>query len=308
MTEEGAGSLSAAVARFKGFGDLYDAVRPSPPEELAEILRTHAGDEVSLVVDLGSGTGSSTRWAASWADEVIGIEPSDDMRRVAEARAPAHVSYRKAWSHETGLAAECADIVLAVQALHWMEPTATHAEVARLLGPRGVFAAIDCDWPPGVGDAEVEQEWDACRRTIRVLESRLASGEEGQLLRRPVSDEDRASIVYSGADAHREAHLSGALLSWSKSGHLDRMLASGLYGSCLELSVESTEAGDGSRFLGLMRSQGDYQTLRRAGLTDTELGLDRLSAVVANRLGGDPREFVFVYRIRLGSMAAASNS
>ena len=37
---------------------------------------------------------------------------------------------------------------MAVQALHWMEPAPTFGEVARLLRPGGVFAALDCDWPP----------------------------------------------------------------------------------------------------------------------------------------------------------------
>ena len=143
--------------RFSGFADLYDRVRPTPPDVLAEILWTYARTDRPTVVDLGSGTGLSSRWASRWAGSVVGIEPSEDMRRKAEAQTDAaNVEYRDGWAHATGLADESADIVLASQALHWMEPSSTLAEVARVLRPGGVFAAIDCDFPPSVGSATAE--------------------------------------------------------------------------------------------------------------------------------------------------------
>ena len=58
--------LDANAERFTGFADLYDTVRPTPPLALAEVLRSYAGGApVRQVVDLGSGTGLSTRWAGS---------------------------------------------------------------------------------------------------------------------------------------------------------------------------------------------------------------------------------------------------
>src|SRR5215218_257245 len=101
-----------------------------PPAELGDLLQLYAGGRPRRVVDLGSGTGLSTRWAARWADEVVGVEPSDDMRAAAEARAIRNAAYVKGWSHATGLADASADIVVAVQALHWMEPDPTFREVA----------------------------------------------------------------------------------------------------------------------------------------------------------------------------------
>ena len=76
--------LSPNAGRFTAFADLYDRVRPSPPAVLAELLCRYAQQgRPSLVVDLGCGTGLSTRWAAGWADAVIGIDPSADMLRSA---------------------------------------------------------------------------------------------------------------------------------------------------------------------------------------------------------------------------------
>ena len=151
-------SLDANARRFSGFADLYDAVRPVPPMVLADVITAYAGclagDRPELVVDLGSGTGLSTRWAAGWSSEAVGVEPSDDMRvRAAAVTSGANVRYVPGWSNATGLPDGCADVVLAVQALHWMDPASTFVEVARLLRPGGVFAAIDCDWPPSVGNA-----------------------------------------------------------------------------------------------------------------------------------------------------------
>ena len=80
------GDLSATVRRFSGFADVYDRFRPRPPAALVDALCLLAGVErPSLVVDLGSGTGTSTRYWADRAARVVGVEPSPDMR--AQARA-----------------------------------------------------------------------------------------------------------------------------------------------------------------------------------------------------------------------------
>jgi SAM-dependent methyltransferase len=293
-------ALQAGADRFRGFAGLYDSVRPVPPRELAALLVDYCGGRPRLVVDLGAGTGLSTRWAATWSDEAVGVEPNDDMRAAAHQRQPStKVSYVAGWSHDTGLPAGSADVVLAVQALHWMEPEATLREVARILRPGGVFAAIDCDWPPVVGDHVAEQAWETCRRHIRVYEARLAAGLAGDALRAPVRDEDREAARYAGIDPHIDRRLHDGVRSWSKSGHLDRMSRSGLFAWCREVAMTSLAEGDADRFVGLLKSQGDYQALRRHHLQDAELGVDRFEATARARLGPAPRPWHFVYRARL---------
>jgi SAM-dependent methyltransferase len=151
---------SATVERFMGFADAYDTFRPRPPLALLDILTQLAQTpQPSLVVDLGSGTSLSTALWASRAAEVVGVEPSADMRRQAEARTAgksqgkeglphaANVRYRAGYANATGLSDGCADIVTCSQSLHWMEPVSTFAEIAQILRPGGVFAAYDYDWP-----------------------------------------------------------------------------------------------------------------------------------------------------------------
>lgn len=292
--------LTANAERFTGFADLYDAVRPTPPAELAELLARYCGRAAPEVVDLGSGTGLSTRWAGGWAASVIGVEPSDDMRRLAEAQGPGNGRFVAGYAQRTGLPDGTADVVLAVQAFHWMDPGPTLAEVARLLRPGGVFAAVDCDWPPTVGSADLEAAWAECRAVLRVYEARLATAATDEALRAAVTDDDPARRGYSGRDAHRDRTLARGVRSWSKDGHLERMAASGHFAWCHELALHRQEEGDARRFVDLMRSQGDYQSLRRAGLDDEVLGVAALAAVAERSIGPRPRAFWFTYRVRLG--------
>lgn len=150
-------SVAANIDRFTGFADRYDAVRPRPPAVIADILTLLAGvQQPRLVVDLGSGTGLSTLMWAGRAQEVVGIEPSADMRGQAEARLRAEgrtganlgVRFVDAVSSQSGLPDAMADIVTASQSLHWMNPGPTFAEVGRILRVGGVFGSYDCDWPP----------------------------------------------------------------------------------------------------------------------------------------------------------------
>jgi SAM-dependent methyltransferase len=297
-------SLDANARRFSGFADLYDAVRPTPPHVLADVLTRYAGGRVAVVVDLGSGTGLSTRWAATWSGSVVGVEPSDDMRQRAAALSGNTVRYVSGWSNDTGLADGSADIVLAVQALHWMDPESTFAEVARILRPGGVFAAIDCDWPPSVGNAGAEQAWHAARARVAIHERQLAGwtgpAETHAASSSPQSDELRPRAVDDPAAA---VTIAEGVQYWAKGEHLRRMVASQRFAHCVEVAAVSEESGDADRFVQLFKSQGDYQALRRNGFDDVAFGVDAFADEVHTALGDDPCPFWFTYRARVGVTA-----
>jgi SAM-dependent methyltransferase len=264
--------LSANVERFTGYAGCYDAYRPQPPPILAEILtRLAQVERPGLVVDLGSGTGLSTLFWAGCANAVVGIEPSDDMRRQAEARTAAvptagNVRYEAGFSTATGLPDRCADLVTCSQSLHWMEPEPTFAEVARILRPGGVFAAYDCDWPPTMyWEAEV-----AYQETIRRA---VAIGEE------------RGSFA--------------GVQSWEKREHLARLRSSSHFRYVKELLVHSTEVGSAERLVGLCRSQGSVATLLKQGVTEEEIGLDTLTSVAERALGHGTSPWYWSYRVRV---------
>lgn len=314
MTASAAGPAEGNLTRFSGFADLYDEVRPMPPADLGSLVVSYAGSNRPKVVDLGSGSGLSSRWAATWAGSVIGVEPNDDMRAVAESHPAPGVTYRPGLSHRTGLADGSADVVLVVQAMHWMEPGPTLEEIARVLRPGGVLAVADTDWPPVAGSARAERAWVAVDRWQGIFEKRMAAGETGPDLHRPPEPPGEVVSTLDMATAAGVTDRGAGARSWGKSGHLPRMTESGRFAFTRELVLHSatrteysaTGTEDAERFIALMRSQGSYQRLRRAGLSDEELGVSWFEAEVRAGFGERPgaTPLVFGWRVRLGVTAA----
>jgi len=257
------------VARFTGFAPLYDRYRPSPPAVLGDLLtRMAQTPRPELVVDLGCGTGLSTRYWAERAERVIGIEPTPSMIDQAIELGAENVTFAKGLSHATGLPDACAEIVTCSQSLHWMNPLGTFKEVARILKPGGVFAAFDYDWPPATGFWKLDALYLDC----------IASA------------------------LKRETHLSldRGLQRWDKDTHLARMQHSGVFRHTRELAVHHTDRGDAARLVGLLLSQGHIQTLLKNGVSEHELGIDRLREAATKALGSHAWSWLWTSRVRLG--------
>jgi len=225
------------------------------------------------------------------------------MRARAESATDlANVRYLPGWSNATKLADWSADVVLAVQALHWMEPSSTFTEVARILRPGGVFAALDCDWPPSVGNAAAEQAWHTARATVAVHEREIAGWATDSVATRtesssPQTDELRPT---DSADPAAAVTITDDVQFWHKGEHLRRMIASRQFQHCVEIAALGEERGDADRFVQLFKSQGDYQALRRHGFDDAALGVDRFSDDAHEILGSIEHPFWFTYRARIG--------
>ncbi len=264
-------AVPANVERFMGFAEDYDAYRPAPPRALVDVLRQLAQSERPRVVDIGCGTGLSSRIWAGLAESVIGVEPSDDMRRRAEAataKLPGcqGIRYQSGASSETHLGDASADIVTISQALHWMPPEPTFREVARILRAGGVFAAVDCDWPP-VMNAAAERAYDDFTAETRKLE---------------------------------KAHGDAQVQRWAKAEHLQRIRNSGLFGYTREILLHSIEQGNAQRLVGLAMSFGGVQTLLKAGVPQVRELLGRLAQQAQESLGETPRPWLFCYRVQVG--------
>jgi SAM-dependent methyltransferase len=218
-----------------------------------------------LVVDVGSGTGLSTRAWAPFADEVLGVEPNSEMRVAAEADTPSdNVRYVEGYSDRTGLADESADLVTYSQSLHWMEPTPTFREAARILRPGGVFAAYDYELPPAV-------HWE------------VDAAFEYFLLRVGKFRRERLSIPPA-----------------EKAGHVPRMRESGLFRYVRELGVSAEDAANAERVVGLAVSLGPVGRLLEEGLTEEDIGLAGLRRAAAGILGDREVTWTLSYRVRFG--------
>jgi ubiquinone/menaquinone biosynthesis C-methylase UbiE len=252
-----------------GFAAVYDAYRPKPPPDLLRLLMLVAQVErPRLVVDLGSGTGLSTRVWGERADRVVGVEANRSMLVTArKAVGETNVEYVEAFADETGLPSGHADIVTCAQSFHWMDPTSVLPEAARLLRRGGVFAAYDYDVPP-------------------VLQ--------------PEIDDAFGALFEARGEARRKLGLEAGAMTWPKGRHLESIRESGHFRYARELVCVGWEEADAERLIGLAESIGGPRAIFGDAAPEVAEAFERLRRVAADVLGDNPRPLALCYRIRLG--------
>ncbi|GAA1040368.1 class I SAM-dependent methyltransferase [Virgisporangium ochraceum] len=139
---------------FGSAADLYDAHRPGYP---ADAVRWALGAGPLRVADLHAGTGILSRLLRDLGHRVVAVEPDDRMRDRLTRTSPG-VEALDGTAEAVPLPDASVDAVVAGQAYHWFDPERAHPEIARVLRPGGVFAAL---W----NDADVEAPW-----TLRFVE------------------------------------------------------------------------------------------------------------------------------------------
>lgn len=253
----------------RGFADVYDRYRPSPPSEVLEVLTFAAGVErPRLVVDLGCGTGLATRAWAERAEQVVGVEPNPRMiDRARDATGQPNVQYVEAYAAETELPTDQADLVTSFQAFHWMEPQPVLAEAARLLRDGGVFAACDYDVPPLV---------------------------------EPEIDEAFAALVAARREARLRLALPAGASSWPKDGHLGEIRASGLFRYARELVAHGWAEADAGRMIGLAESIGGPRKIFSEQAPEVGETFEQLRETARRVLGDRTRPLLLNYRLRIG--------
>jgi SAM-dependent methyltransferase len=217
------------IERFEGLAAVYDRHRPDYPKLAIQYILSRTGMKVgSLLVDVGCGTGISTRLLASEGLQVIGVEPNADMRRQAESAscfAAIAPHYREGRAEATGLPNSIADTVLAAQAFHWFSPAAALPEFTRILKPAGWIVLI---WnEPDRTDAATDEY-------MRIQESH---SHEPELARRVQSRTGEALLTWQGLE-----HAN--LVEFAHSQKLDR---EGLRGRALSASYAAKTAESRSR-------------------------------------------------------------
>ena len=254
--------------RFTGFADIYEKARPIVPEYPIKIICSYLGKTPDVVVDLGCGTGLSTVVWRSAARSVVGVEPSEDMLTVARAKSSDKIKFVQAFSDDTTLPDNYADVVVCSQSFHWMEPASTLKEVNRILKKDGVFATIDCDWPPVA-------LWQS-EKAYMTLYSKVSEIEKNT------------------------PEISSTFVRYSKDEHLKNIRNSGYFRYARELLFSNTEKCTADRFVNIIFSQGSLQTILKQF---PELIKDDIE-IFANTIKSlyNDREFDidFCYRMRVG--------
>jgi SAM-dependent methyltransferase len=139
---------SNPTGRFSGLEDLYARYRPDYPAAAIDLIlqRCGLGGPNDVLVDVGCGTGISSRLFAARGVPVLGIEPNEEMSQRAERetvppgrQAPV---YRTGRAEATGLTDGSVAAVLAAQAFHWFDAPAALLEFHRVLRPGGWVALV----------------------------------------------------------------------------------------------------------------------------------------------------------------------
>jgi len=130
--------LSVFARSFGAEAARYAAARPSYPDAAIDYALT--GNR-GVVLDLGAGTGKLTARLAGRADELIAVEPDDQMRAEL-ARAVPQARVLEGSAEQLPLADGSVDAILVGQAFHWFARPAADQEMARVLRPGGVAGLI----------------------------------------------------------------------------------------------------------------------------------------------------------------------
>jgi len=243
----------------------YDEARLAPPRDLIELCADLAGPErPSLVVDLGCGTGLSTRVWHGIAHRVIGIDPSIDMLKRARMVGPSEIEYRVGAGAATGMPSAGVNIVSCASSIHWMEPNSTLAEVKRILKPDGLLVVLSYGWPPLTGFLALDHEYF-------IMKARLKEA--------VAADYGSLGLHLAPADFLRYVVENKAFKQWREFYFND---------------VQHLSAGD---FCGLVRSLGSVRTLLQDGISPAKFNLDKVEKLAHELIGAEPREMLFWWRV-----------
>ena len=146
---------------------LYAKGRPDYSSVVGPIIRRLTGIEANVdsAVDVGSGTGISTRALSGLADRVIGVEPSPDM--IEAAQLLPNASYRLGSSDLLPVEDDSVDLIGAGSAVHWFDQPLFAVEAARIARNGARLVLFDHGFTGEMRDVEAFSQWFTSEYIVR---------------------------------------------------------------------------------------------------------------------------------------------
>jgi SAM-dependent methyltransferase len=137
--------LSDAKERFSSRAAYYARYRPRYPVSILEFMEEDLNlSSQSVIADVGSGTGILSELFLKHGNPVLGVEPNEHMRKMAEGILTKYPRFRSVngSAEATTLPSHTVDFVTAAQSFHWFNPPKAREEFLRILKPRGWVTLI----------------------------------------------------------------------------------------------------------------------------------------------------------------------
>lgn len=137
--------MSNSVERFSNRVANYVKYRPHYPRAVLDFFKSELGLSAdSVIADIGSGTGISSKLFLENGNTVYGVEPNVKMREAAEELLGSYSNFRSfdGTAENTTLADDFVDFVIAGQAFHWFDLGKTKPEFKRILKLDGYIALM----------------------------------------------------------------------------------------------------------------------------------------------------------------------
>lgn len=177
-------SAAKPTGNFGALVKQYDAFRPSYPAKVLSLIASNMTEQNPLVLDIGCGTGISTRQLASkMKGTIIGCDIDFEMLKMAMNHSQKNVAYRLGDARKIPYAAGTFNMVTAFTAFHWFTDEASLKEIKRVLKTSGKLCTVQPrHTSPHSGDLrmiveqEMNQEFPASYSNKNFEESMIQAG------------------------------------------------------------------------------------------------------------------------------------
>jgi len=128
--------------RFGELSNAYDSSRKGYPKECMDYIKSLM-PEKSLILDLGCGTGISSRQLVEAGFEVIGVDSDERMLEKAKNNNRQKIRYQKAIASNLPFINQKFSAVMAFGAFHWFRDAKSVSEIKRVLKKGGIFIVVN---------------------------------------------------------------------------------------------------------------------------------------------------------------------
>jgi len=131
------------TGNFGKLAEQYDSFRPAYPKHITSLIYGAIASKKPLILDLGCGTGISTRQLAhKKSSAIIGCDIDGKMLKAALRHKKSNISYKRAAAEKLPFPDDKFDAVTSFIAFHWfMNREAVH-EIRRVLKPHGLLSVV----------------------------------------------------------------------------------------------------------------------------------------------------------------------